>query len=236
VSSVRVHLVAASDLADDPLTPELVLVAPAEVAARAQACLPEITDPTPRIRGRAVALPPPIFVQPRALAVPAMEVQSRQLLGLRRSSAAVRRYATGAAIVAVTAAVATAGALSHKGDQRAEPTATRGLPQHGILESQKTIIRRPAPARRAPRVFKVLRWKPASKAAYYDVQVYRGRTKVFEAWPRTAHLALLARWHFNGRPMRVRRGLYTWYVWPGLGRREKARYGSVLARHNLKVP
>jgi hypothetical protein len=84
----------------------------------------------------------------------------------------------------------------------------------------------PTPAQsvlRAP----VLRWAPVRRAAYYNVQLVRGK-KILSTWPASNHLRLRRSWVFQGHHYRLHRGVYRWYVWPGFGARSKARYGSVL--------
>ncbi len=60
----------------------------------------------------------------------------------------------------------------------------------------------------------VLRWAPITGATYYNVQLYRGTTKVLSAWPRRPRLALRDRWTFGDRTYRLRARTYRWYVWP----------------------
>jgi hypothetical protein len=84
----------------------------------------------------------------------------------------------------------------------------------------------PAPAQSVSRP-PVLRWAPVRRAAYYNVQLVRGK-KILSSWPATNHLRIPASWVFQGHHYRLRRGVYRWYVWPGFGVRSKARYGSVL--------
>jgi hypothetical protein len=73
----------------------------------------------------------------------------------------------------------------------------------------------------------VLRWAPVKRAAYYNVQLVRGK-KILSAWPASNHFRVPRAWVFQGRHHRLHRGVYRWYVWPGYGTRSKARYGSVL--------
>lgn len=73
----------------------------------------------------------------------------------------------------------------------------------------------------------VLRWAPVRRAAYYNVQLVRGK-KVLSVWPTSNHFRVRRSWVFQGHHYRLHRGVYRWYVWPGFGARSKARYGSVL--------
>ena len=81
----------------------------------------------------------------------------------------------------------------------------------------------------------VFRWAPVAGAAYFNVQLYRGRTKILSAWPRLARLRLPARWLHEGRLQTLAPGTYTWYVWPGYGGRADARYGPPLGKSTFRV-
>ena len=74
----------------------------------------------------------------------------------------------------------------------------------------------------------MLRWAPVAAASYYNVQLWRGSTKVLSMWPTTTRLQLTAKWTFSGKARKLSAGLYTWYVWPGVGARADAKYGSLL--------
>jgi hypothetical protein len=85
--------------------------------------------------------------------------------------------------------------------------------------------------RSAPR----LRWTPVRKATFYNVQVYfRGR-KVLSVWPVRARQALQRRWTYSGHSYALRKGAYSWFVWPGFGPRAKSRYGDLLGFGTFKV-
>jgi hypothetical protein len=77
-----------------------------------------------------------------------------------------------------------------------------------------------------PRVFvsPILRWKAASGAAYYHVQLFRGGKRILAAWPRGPGLALRSAWSWGGDRYRLDRGTYRWYVWAGFGRRASSQY------------
>jgi len=80
-----------------------------------------------------------------------------------------------------------------------------------------------------------LAWTAAPKATYYNLQLFRGKTKVLSTWPVAAHFRLPRSWSFGGRHYKLQRGSYTWYVWPGLGPRAKARYGKLLGSSTFTV-
>lgn len=80
-----------------------------------------------------------------------------------------------------------------------------------------------------------LRWAAVAGATYYNVQIYRQGRKVFTAWPKGPNLRLSSAWTFNGRRARLTRGVYVWYVWPGLGPLSAARYGGLLGRSSFVI-
>jgi hypothetical protein len=78
--------------------------------------------------------------------------------------------------------------------------------------------------KRAP----MLAWAAVPKAAYYNVQLYRGRVKVLSLWPHTTKLRLPRSWRFGGTSYTLAPGRYRWYVWPGFGPRQQSKYGKLL--------
>jgi hypothetical protein len=72
-----------------------------------------------------------------------------------------------------------------------------------------------------------LSWFAAPKASYYNVQLYRGRTKVLSAWPHTTKLKLARSWTYGGQTFSFGPGHYRWYVFPGFGERKANRYGAL---------
>ncbi|HEY1274586.1 MAG TPA: hypothetical protein VGF25_06735 [Thermoleophilaceae bacterium] len=101
-----------------------------------------------------------------------------------------------------------------------------------VPTSSKLIL--PAPKARVSSP-PVLVWKPVKRASYYNVQLYRGRTKILTRWPRVARLALKSTWGYQGRRRKLRPGLYHWYVWPGYGDLSKHRYGKRLGESTFRV-
>ena len=74
-----------------------------------------------------------------------------------------------------------------------------------------------------------LSWTAAPGASYYNVQLFRGDpAKLLSLWPARASLQLHRTWRFDGRRYRLKPGRYTWYVWPGFGKREAAHYGRMI--------
>ena len=75
-----------------------------------------------------------------------------------------------------------------------------------------------------------LLWIPVGKAFYYNVQLYRGSTKVLSAWPSNNRFRIARTWKYRGRHYRLVAGTYRWYVWPGLGKRSAVKYGRLLGQ------
>jgi hypothetical protein len=99
----------------------------------------------------------------------------------------------------------------------------------------------PSALLRSPRNGKVvrsaplLRWTPVRKASFYNVQLYYRGGKVLSAWPQRARQTLKRRWTYSGRAHTLRKGVYSWFVWPGFGSRAKSRYGQLLGVGTFRV-
>lgn len=166
----------------------------------------------------------------------------------------VRWRATGAAAVTVTRTRAARGALArtvYSGPGRRlvdsglrngvgyryTITATDVAGNVAVAAARATPHSRllaPGPGarvRRAP----VLRWRRIAGARYYNVQLYRGKSKVLSAWPATARLPLAGAWRYAGRLQRLRPGRYRWFVWAGYGPRAARRYGRLLGARAFTV-
>jgi hypothetical protein len=107
--------------------------------------------------------------------------------------------------------------------------------------SSKSIVVTPAPRLLAPgsralvSAAPALSWTPVRGATYYNVQLWRGSTKVLSTWPTRPQLQLRRAWRRDGRRYRLRPGRYRWYVWPGFGRRQRARYGHEIGSRVFTV-
>ncbi|MGZ4307505.1 MAG: hypothetical protein ACXVEW_12935 [Solirubrobacteraceae bacterium] len=80
----------------------------------------------------------------------------------------------------------------------------------------------------------LLSWTPVRGATYYNVQLYRS-SKVLSVWPKRADLRLRRTWKFHGRRYTLKPGRYTWYVWPGFGKRSAGRYGRTIGHGTFVV-
>jgi hypothetical protein len=78
-------------------------------------------------------------------------------------------------------------------------------------------------------------WIAASGASYYNVQLFRGTTKVLSSWPKANSLALSKTWKYRGRQYRMTAGTYHWFVWPGIGAKAAAKYGPMLGTSSFTV-
>jgi hypothetical protein len=81
----------------------------------------------------------------------------------------------------------------------------------------------------------LLVWAPVRTASYFNVQLWRGKTKLLSVWPNAARYRLARTWSYEGQARRLAPGVYTWYVWPGLGPRSQARYGAMLGSSTFVV-
>ena len=81
----------------------------------------------------------------------------------------------------------------------------------------------------------LLRWRAIKRASFYNVQLYYGARKVLSRWPRAARLRLGRTWAYEGQNLRLKKGTYHWYVWPGFGPRLKGRYGQLLGESTFRV-
>jgi len=80
-----------------------------------------------------------------------------------------------------------------------------------------------------------LSWPAVKRASYYNVQVFAGKRKILTTWPARTQLKLHKSWSFQGRRVRLGRGWYRWYVWPGFGPRAAHRYGASIGHSSFFV-
>jgi hypothetical protein len=81
----------------------------------------------------------------------------------------------------------------------------------------------------------MLAWVAAPKADYYNLQLYRGNTKVLSVWPKSTHYQLPSRWKYGGQSESLKPGVYRWYVFPGYGGRSAHSFGGVLGPSTFVV-
>lgn len=73
----------------------------------------------------------------------------------------------------------------------------------------------------------ILRWHRVGGAAYYNVQLYRGKKRIYSAWPTSRQVGLQTTWTWSGHRFSLAPGRYRWYVWAGFGSRKSAQYHIV---------
>jgi len=72
----------------------------------------------------------------------------------------------------------------------------------------------------------LLHWHPVAKASYYNVQLWYARVKILSKWPISPSFRVPRHWTFGGHSYALKPGRYTWYVWPGLGKRSQHHFGA----------
>lgn len=126
-----------------------------------------------------------------------------------------RGLRNGARYTYVVVAVDAAGNRSAPASKRVRP-ALRLL----VQPADGAVVPRPP----------LLAWRPVRGAAFYNVQLFRGKTKLLSRWPRQPRLRLDASWTFAAKRRQLEPGVYVWYVWPAFGSRGDARYGKLPGR------
>ncbi len=68
-----------------------------------------------------------------------------------------------------------------------------------------------------------LTWKKPKRATYFNVQLYLGSKRVTQSWPKNGS--------FKIARSKLKKGkTYTWYVWPGVGKKSAGRYGTLIGK------
>jgi len=109
------------------------------------------------------------------------------------------------------------------------------VPVPGVPQPSTRAFRTQPEAGTVVKTAPTLRWTKVAGATYFNVQIWRGKRKVLSVWPNVPRLRLRSSWVFDGATLRLDPGTYTWYVWPGLGDRKKARYGHLLGSSKFVV-
>jgi hypothetical protein len=191
----------------------------ASAAARADITAPDITPPPVirgfhrRVRGQDVAFGwqaptdrdtvSVVVVQGTSAAI-ALPTDGRVVYRGNGTTATVRQAIGARRWYAVLA-------LDRAGNVTATATLTVAVPASALVPVDGSVVGA------APR----LGWRRVARATYYNVQVWSGQRKVLDTWSDTTSLTV-------GRTTLRRGSTYRWYVWPGLGDRAAARYGSLI--------
>jgi hypothetical protein len=88
------------------------------------------------------------------------------------------------------------------------------------------------------------RWRGVEDTRYYNLQIYLGgervlssstALKVLSVWPVRPSYVLKRQWKYAGKRYKLTPGIYTWYVWPGIGPRSAAEYGPLIGASSFQV-
>jgi hypothetical protein len=63
----------------------------------------------------------------------------------------------------------------------------------------------------------------------------RGGETILKAWPSRPRLRIPPTWSLDGRADTLVPGTYRWYVWPGIGRRTRHRYGPPIGHRRFVI-
>ena len=207
-------------------------------------------DPTPATRSWAIAAPATPDTTPPG---PVNRVTAVVGYGVLRLNWALPGDADfdHVAIAAATSARAPLGASIYSGNASSYTIrpfrngsyyrfALMSYDHAGNESNAAQIVVSPAALLRSPRdgakvkTPPLLSWARVSGSHFYNVQLYRGAKKVLSTWPTRPSVKLKRSWTYKGA-QRLARGTYRWYVWPGFGRRAKARYGQLLGQGSFTV-
>ena len=125
-------------------------------------------------------------------------------------------------------------AVDAAGNADATPAVHAWKIETAVIKAAKSALMAPRAGARVTRP-PLLVWRRATRARYYNVQVYRGRRKVLTAWPTKTRFQLQTQWKNLGRKEQLLPGSYRWYVWPGYGAPTARRYGQVLGQSTFVV-
>lgn len=117
-----------------------------------------------------------------------------------------------------------------------------------LVVPKRSALRIPADGARLRKPPKQFVWARDPQADYYNLQLYSGQALVFQTpstaadakkilsvWPTKPSFRLKNPWKWQGRTYRMRRGLYSWYVWPGYGKRADVDYGPLMGSATFRV-
>jgi fibronectin type 3 domain-containing protein len=112
------------------------------------------------------------------------------------------------------------------GDESAGAAAVAS-PKHNPLRSPKDGAKLTSPPK--------LKWDRNAEATYYNVQLFRGKIKILSTWPTSSALSLPRTWKYKGKKYTLSKGVYSWYVWPGFGKRSAVDYGDAMGPNSFQI-
>jgi hypothetical protein len=187
---------------------------------------PGVSNLTAEARGRAIALR---WLAPRSSDISAVKVTRRP--GLTGAGASVVYTGRGSTFIddRATAGVYytyTVATIDPGGRPSPSRVASAGfaLPELFLPRNGARLLVAPT-----------LRWLPSRGATYYNVQLWRGNARVLSLWPQATTVRVPRTWTFAGKHYTLAPGVYTWYVWPGLGSLAAARYGKILGHARFTI-
>jgi hypothetical protein len=60
-------------------------------------------------------------------------------------------------------------------------------------------------------------------------------TKILSVFPTKPLYKFKSPWRWEGRRYKMKKGLYTWYVWPGYGARADVNYGPLMGSATFRL-
>jgi hypothetical protein len=130
---------------------------------------------------------------------------------------------------------ATRKASTGAASTRAGTRAARQARRRNTSPSASARQRRGSSTGRAAAAAQTFVWVPVPKATHYNVLFFRGRKKIYQAWPTKPRLQVPLRGVLNGRRFAFVPGRYTWRVQPGFGPRSQRKYGQPIVVSTWRV-
>jgi ribosomal protein L35AE/L33A len=81
----------------------------------------------------------------------------------------------------------------------------------------------------------LLRWRSVPRARFYNVQLYLAGRKILSFHPSKPQYKLHRQWTYQGRKYRLRKGAYTWLVWPAFGTKRRPQFGAMLGQSTFRM-
>lgn len=214
-----------------PVSPELILVSPPELAEQARSLLPPLPY-VPELDGRLAGTAPIGEVsRPSAVADAALRgrgiPQTVGMLVIVTVAAVALGFITGRASSGFFGTAEQSGSVSPAEVPDPETGGTRTTRLKRTASPRPQSPREGGPNRIAPS--RVLAWAASERANAYVVRVFRGGKKIFEVGTKHARLKLPT-------ALPLRSGRYRWMVLSVTGGRGNVRYGRPLVDSKFVIP